>query len=84
MKVIDHLFSDHYCGNPMDTTAIFVVPDENFDDWVVRDESGHELGHYPTREAAELVARPVARHRGGELIIRLPDGRTTREMFTTR
>jgi hypothetical protein len=32
-----------------DTTAIYVVPDENFDDWVVRDESGHELGHYPGR-----------------------------------
>jgi hypothetical protein len=34
----------------MDTTAIYIVPDENFDDWVVRDESGHELGHYPTRK----------------------------------
>ncbi len=32
----------------MDTTAIYIAPDENFDDWVVRDESGHELGHYPT------------------------------------
>jgi hypothetical protein len=48
----------------MDTTAIYIVSDENFDDWVVRDESGHELGHYPTREAAELVARPIARHHG--------------------
>ena len=67
----------------MDTTAIYIVPDENFDDWVVRDESGHELGHYPTREAAELAARPVARQCGGELIIRLPDGRTTRERFDT-
>jgi hypothetical protein len=60
IKVIDLLFSDHYRGEPMDTTAIYVVPDENFDDWVVRDESGHELGHYPTREAAEGVARGTA------------------------
>jgi NTE family protein len=35
--------------------AIHVVPDDNFDDWVVRNDNGHEFGHYPTREAAEPV-----------------------------
>ena len=67
----------------MDAATIYIVPDESFDDWVVRDDSGRELGHYPTREAAELVARPIARHRGGELIIRFPDGSTRCEKFTT-
>ena len=65
----------------MDTAAIYIVPDESFDDWVVRDEKGYELSHYPTREAAELAARPVARHRGADLIIRLPDGTTQCEKF---
>jgi hypothetical protein len=27
--------------------AIHVVPDDNFDDWVVRDYKKHEFGHYP-------------------------------------
>ena len=67
----------------MDAATIYIVPDESFDDWVVRDDSGRELGHYPSRESAELVARPIARHRGGELIIRLPDGSTRCEKFTT-
>jgi uncharacterized protein DUF2188 len=51
------------------------APDDAFDDWTVREEGGRELGHYPTREAAELVARAIARKRGGKLVIELPDGR---------
>jgi hypothetical protein len=35
--------------------AIHVVPDDNFDDWVVRNDNGHGFGHYPTREAADPV-----------------------------
>ena len=39
--------------------AIHVVPDDSFDDWVVRGDIGHEFGHYGTREAAELAAQDV-------------------------
>jgi hypothetical protein len=66
---------------PMAAT-IHVVPDDSFDDWVVRDDSGREFGHYPTRETAELVAQAVARKSGAEIIIHLPDGRTNRKNFT--
>ena len=41
----------------MAAAAIHVVPDDNFDDWVVRDHDGHEFGHYPTREVAEPPRR---------------------------
>ena len=44
----------------MAATAIHVVPDDNFDDWVVRNDNGHEIGHYPTREEAELAAQATA------------------------
>jgi hypothetical protein len=40
----------------MAAAAIHVVPDDNFDDWVVRDHDGHEFGHYPTGEVAERAA----------------------------
>ena len=41
----------------MAATAIHVVPDDNFDDWVVRNDDRHEIGHYPTREEAGLPRR---------------------------
>jgi hypothetical protein len=41
----------------MAAAAIHVVPDHNFDDWVVRADIGQEFGHYPTREAAERSRR---------------------------
>jgi hypothetical protein len=62
----------------MVAAVIHVVPDDSFDDWIVRDECARELGHYPTREAAELVAQAVARKRRGELIVHLADGTTSR------
>jgi hypothetical protein len=40
----------------MAAAAIHVVPDDRFDDWIVRDDAGGELGHYGTREAAEMAA----------------------------
>jgi hypothetical protein len=61
--------------------AVHVVPDDNFEDWVVRDDKGHELGHYPTREVAEPVAEAIAQARESELVIHLPDGRTSRTSF---
>ena len=45
----------------MAATAIHVVPDDNFDDWVARNDDRHEIGHYPTREEAELAAQATAR-----------------------
>jgi hypothetical protein len=65
----------------MASAAIPVVPDDSFDDWVVRGDIGQEFGHFPTREEAELAAEPLARARDGELIIHLPDGTTTRKSF---
>jgi hypothetical protein len=66
----------------MSATTIHVLPNNSFDDWVVRDDNGRELGHYPTRETAELVARAVARNDRGRLVVHLPDGRTSCESFT--
>jgi len=65
----------------MAAAAIHVVPDDNFDDWVVRGDSGHELGHYSTRETAELAAQAMAREFGTDVVVHLPDGRTTRRSF---
>jgi Uncharacterized protein conserved in bacteria (DUF2188) len=62
-------------------TAIHIAPDDSFDDWVVRDENGGELGHYPTREEAELVAERIAKKHDEEMVIHLPDGRTNRKSF---
>src|ERR1700726_5088449 len=61
--------------------AIHVVPDDNFDDWVVRADIGQEFGHYPTREAAERVAQAIAQEREAELVVHLPDGKTRRTRF---
>ena len=66
-----------WCGVLHMVAAIHVVPDDNFDDWVVRDDKGCERGHYPTRENAEFAAQAVARELGTRLVIHLPDGRTS-------
>jgi hypothetical protein len=65
----------------MAAAAIYVVPDDSFDDWVVRGDVGQEFGYYPTREAAELVAQEIAREREADLVVHLPDGRTSRKSF---
>jgi hypothetical protein len=65
----------------MATGAIHVVPDDSFDDWIVRTEAGNELGHYSTREAAELAAQAIAQDRNAELVVHLPDGKTIRRNF---
>lgn len=65
----------------MPVVAIHIRPDDSFDDWIVQDDSGRQLGHYSTREAAELFARPLAQKCGGELVIHLPDGQTNRQSF---
>jgi hypothetical protein len=65
----------------MATAAIHIVPDDSFEDWIVRDDKGQVFGHYATRESAEIAAEPIARNRGDELVIHLPDGRTSRKSF---
>ena len=62
-------------------TVIHVVPDDNFDDWVVRADIGTEFGHYATRETAERVAESIAREREAELVVHLPDGKISRTRF---
>jgi Uncharacterized protein conserved in bacteria (DUF2188) len=59
----------------MATAAIHIVPDDSFDDWVIRDDKGHELGHFATQESAEQAAEALARQREADLVIQLPDGR---------
>jgi len=61
--------------------AIHVVPDDNFEDWVVRTNVGNELGRYATREAAELAAQAIAQDQKVELVVHLPDGKTIRRNF---
>jgi hypothetical protein len=65
----------------MPVAAIHVIPDDSFDDWVVRDEHGRELGHYPTRESAELLGEALAQKLHGHLVVSLPDGRVSRKSF---
>jgi Uncharacterized protein conserved in bacteria (DUF2188) len=65
----------------MTTAAIHVIPDDSFDDWIVRGDIGDEFGHYPTREAAERVAEAIAQQRETDLVVHLPDGRTTCSRF---
>ena len=68
----------------MAPAAIHIVPDDNFDDWIVRGNIGQEFGHFPTREEAELGAEPLARKREAELIVHLPDGRMSRKLTDAR
>jgi Uncharacterized protein conserved in bacteria (DUF2188) len=65
----------------MTAPVVHVVPDDNFDDWVVRADIGQEFGHYPTREAAERAAQAIAQERESELVVHLPDGKTRRTHF---
>jgi hypothetical protein len=65
----------------MASGVVHVVPDDSFEDWVVRTEIGNELGHYSTREAAELAAQAMAQDQGIELVVHLPDGKTIRRNF---
>jgi hypothetical protein len=64
----------------MDKTTIRVfAASEN--DWVVQEEEGRELGHYPTKASAEAVGRTLARKRRGQLLVELRDGGTRRQNF---
>ena len=43
-------------------------------DWIVKEEGGRELGHYPSKETAQAVAYKVARKRRVDLLIHDPAG----------
>ncbi len=47
-------------------TTIMILPNGERD-WIVREDGGRELGHYPTRKEAEAVGRKIAHKRGVEL-----------------
>ena len=65
----------------MANAAVHIVPDDSFEDWVIRTGTGSELGRYATREAAELAADAMARKQGIEVIAHLPDGKTISRNF---
>jgi hypothetical protein len=50
----------------------YVVSDVSFDDWIVRDHRGCELGRYLTGEAGDLATTAVVKMRAGEIIVHLP------------
>ena len=56
----------------MAAAAIHVAPDDSFDDWVIQEDDGRELGHFPTRESAELVAQAL-QVEAGRRSLRTPD-----------
>jgi hypothetical protein len=65
----------------MSAGAIHVVPNDSFEDWIVRDDKGTVFGHYATEDTAELIAAAIARRCGDDLVIHLPDGRTKSKSF---
>ena len=48
-------------------------------DWVVRQDSGRELGHYSSRDAAEIVGRKLARKHRADLMIHDRSGKVKTE-----
>jgi hypothetical protein len=59
--------------------AIHVVSVEA-SDWVVKEEGGRELGHYPSKDAAQAVAYKVARKRKVELLIHDRGGKVEKRL----
>jgi hypothetical protein len=57
--------------------SIRVAPGAN-EDWIVREASGRELGHYPTKETALGVGLKLARKRKVELLVADASGNLTR------
>jgi Uncharacterized protein conserved in bacteria (DUF2188) len=57
--------------------AIHVVPGEH-GDWIVREDGGRELGHYPTQHAAKAVGHKLAQKRATELLVHDGGGKVLR------
>jgi hypothetical protein len=62
----------------MARVTIHVVP-LGPEDWVVKEDRGRELGHYPSRDAAAAVGRMLARKHRAELLIQDQSGKTETE-----
>jgi hypothetical protein len=54
------------------------------DDWIVKQEDGRELGHYPKKTQAEEVGRKVARKRKVELLVHDRSGSIERRSRPSR
>ena len=65
----------------MAPAAIHVVPDDNFDDWVVRGNIGQEFGHSPPERKPSSPPSRSRENARPNSIIHLPDGRTSRKSF---
>jgi hypothetical protein len=65
----------------MVVASILIYPNDSFEDWVVQEDGGRVLDHFASRETAELFAQGLARKRGAELVIQLPDGSTRHQSF---
>jgi hypothetical protein len=63
--------------------GIHVVPGDH-DDWVVKEDGGRELGHYPVKPTAETVALMVARKRRVEMIVHDRSGAVERRLRPSR
>jgi hypothetical protein len=51
-------------------------------DWVVQEDGGRDLGHYPTQSNAESVGRTLARARRAVLLVEDRKGRPKRTDFS--
>ena len=47
-------------------------------DWIVREDGGRELGHYPSSKEAEAVGLKLARKRRVELVVHASEGKVRR------
>ena len=63
--------------------GVHVLPGDHTD-WVVKEESGRELGHYPTKYEAEAVGHKVARKRKVELLVHDRSGAIERRSRPSR
>jgi Uncharacterized protein conserved in bacteria (DUF2188) len=57
--------------------SIHIVP-VSPEDWMVREEGGRELGHYPSQQDALRVGRKLARTRNAQLLIHDVSGESPR------
>ena len=63
--------------------AVHVLSGEH-NDWIVREDDGRELGHYPTKLEAKAVGHKLARKRKVELLIHDPSGAVERRSRPSR
>ena len=62
--------------------TFYILPDDNFDDWIVREMEAKRSANFATKEEAQLVEEDMARKRPAEIVIHLPDGLTQRKAMS--